>query len=582
MLYLIILPMIVSMLLVPLIGERLIKSFKIALTGALVSLFLSTYYLFKYFGNQVTESYNWFGVSNFFNLSISGDNLTLLMAVMVSFISLMVLIFSVFYMKKEPQERYYVEMSLFIASMLGLVLSSSLLLFYIFWELVGVSSYLLIGFWYKKESASAAGKKALIMTRIGDMSFLAAIVLLFTSTGTFSIPSILQELPALPNITILLSGALILIAALSKSAQFPFYTWLPDAMEGPTPVSALLHSATMVAAGAYLLVVMYPLLFAAGLNTVIVSIGFITAVLSALLALNHRHTKRILAYSTIESLAFMFIAIGTINTGGAVFYLMVHAVFKSMLFFISGVFAVLIGVQDVYKLKLKRLSSTWLKLPALIGFASISGLPPFMSFFAHTAISANFTTIEGLVFTVISFLTALFSFRAFFLIFNRKGVKLDRKVSTAMPIYILSIISTIGGATLFFFSKVLAGFMYKIDIFTVITTAAAFLGVYVAFEVFYKDKLSTASASFKDVANKLMRVAYDKILFSIGMSFVSAGDAVGKFDNALSKFYDRSADSALFLSSKSRRIENGNVETYIIAILIGIIASLVVASVFVW
>lgn len=574
--------MVISMLLVPVIGERFIKSRIIAIFGAAVSMVLSTYYLVTNFGNSFTESYKWFTAGGNFTLSLTGNNVTLAVATMVSFISLMVLIFSAFYMRGEPQERYYAEMSLFIASMLGLVLSGSLLLFYIFWELVGVSSYLLIGFWYKKESASSAGKKALIMTRVGDMSLLAAIVLIFINLKTFSISLILQSVNSMPPLVIFLSGTLVLIAALSKSAQFPFYTWLPDAMEGPTPVSALLHSATMVAAGAYLLIIAYPLISAAGLNTVVVSVGFFTAFISSLLALNHRHFKRILAYSTIESLSFMFIAIGTVNTGGALFYLMAHAIFKSMLFFVSGVFAVLLGVQDVYALKLKRLSHTWLKIPALVGFASIAGLPPFMSFFAHMSLSANFTFLENVLFSAIAFLTALFSFRAFFLVFNRKSeVRLAKNVTSYLPIYVLTAIALFGGVIIFVFRQVASGFVYSVDMFTVITTAAALAGVYVSFSFFYGGKHANLAASLKGYANRLSGIGYDKALYKLGMAFVHAGESIGKFDDALSRFYSGAADTSLLLSSKARRIETGNVETYIMAILIGLIATLAVASVFI-
>ncbi len=580
MLYLILLPVLVSLCLIPLFGERRIKSSTIAIAGSFVSLVLSLYYLFTYFGKSVVESYSWF--LGGFSLSFIGDNLTLSFAVLVSFISLIVLIFSVFYMKKEPQERYYTEMSIFILAMLGLVLSNSLLLFYIFWELVGVSSYLLIGFWYKKESASAAGKKALVMTRIGDMAFFAALVILFIGLGTFSIPSINAAATSLSQPLLLLSGSLILIAALSKSAQFPFYTWLPDAMEGPTPVSALLHSATMVAAGAYLIIVMSPLLTAAGLNMVLIAIGLLTAFIATFLALNHRHIKRILAYSTIESLAFMFIAVGTANTGGAVFYLFAHAFFKSLLFLMSGVFAVLLGVQDIYALKLKKLANTWIAIPALIGIISLAGLPPFMSFFAHLSLAAGFNVYENLLFVALSFLTALFAFRMFFLVFNQKAEeKLEIQKESAIPMYLLSAISVVGGLLMFSFTNIVASFTYILDIFTLIDVLAALLGVFVAFEFFYRSKYQIFSMKAKNLAIYLSRHSYDSILAAAGRSVARIGYLVGLFDSKLSIFYDKLADGSLFLSSKSRRIEDGDTQTYIFAIMIGIIAILAVASIYI-
>ena len=580
MLYLILLPVLASLCLIPLFGERKIKSSTIAIAGALGSLALASYYLFAYFGKSVVESYNWF--LGGFSLSFIGNNLTLSFAVLVSFISLMVLIFSVFYMKKEQQERYYVEMSIFILSMLGLVLSNSLLLFYIFWELVGVSSYLLIGFWYKKESASAAGKKALVITRIGDMAFFAALIILFIGLGTFSIPSINSATSSLPQPLLLLSGILILIAALSKSAQFPFYTWLPDAMEGPTPVSALLHSATMVAAGAYLVIVMSPLLAAAGLNIILVGVGLLTAFIAVFLALNHRQIKRIFAYSTIESLAFMFIAVGTANTGGAVFYLFAHAFFKSLLFLISGVFAVLLGMQDIYALKLKKLAGTWVMIPALIGIISLAGIPPFMSFFAHLSLSAGFNIYENLLFVIISFLTALFAFRIFFVVFNQRAEeKLEKQKESYIPIYVLSAISAVGGLLMFSFTNIIANFTYVLDGFTLIDVLAALVGVFVAFEFFYRSKYPHFSMKVKSMVSYLSKHSYDSILSSIGGFVVLVGALVGLFDSKLSIFYDKLADGSLFLSSKSRRLEDGDTQTYILAIMVGIIAIFAVAAIYI-
>lgn len=581
MLYIILLPMLIAFLLVPVIGERWIKSYLIAIAGALSSLLISIFYLYSNFGGIVEESYRWFFTSSF-SLSFLGDNLTLSLAALVSFISLMVLIFSVFYMKKEAQIRYYTEMSVFIFAMLGLVLSDSFLLFYIFWELVGVSSYLLIGFWYDRDKASAAGKKALVITRIGDMALFAAIIIIFANLNTFTISTILQSLSQLSQPILVLVGSLIFIAALSKSAQFPFYTWLPDAMEGPTPVSALLHSATMVAAGAYLLVMMSPLIGLAGLNLLVVLIGILTAFIAALLALNHVHIKRILAYSTIESLSFMFIAVGTTNTGGAVFYLMTHAMFKSLLFLITGVLAILVGVQDVYALKLKRLAKTWLRVPAIVGFASLAGLPPFATFFAHSALSISFNLLENIAFVLLSFLTALFAFRAFFLVFGKSSSsKLSSSLPASLPIYILTLVSTIFGVAVLYFTNIIPDFSYSFDSFTFLSVAASLLGVFLAFEIFSRGNYKKVSDMAKSITVYFSNNTYDMILNSVGEAFVLFGIVLGRFDDLLSTFYDNLAESALKLSSKSRRLQSGDTQTYIMAIFVGLIALLLVASVYI-
>ncbi len=573
--------MLLSLVLIPILGERIIRSSLIAIIGALSSFLLSVFYFWTNLGNSTIESYNWISGSNFM-LSFRGDNLTLALSILVSFVSLMVLVFSVFYMRKEDQARYYAEMSLFIFSMLGLVLSNSTLLFYIFWEIVGVSSYLLIGFWYKKESASAAGKKALVLTRIGDMALFAAIIILFVNLNTFSIPNTLSSIGFLPVQTLVLVGALILIAALSKSAQFPFYTWLPDAMEGPTPVSALLHSATMVAAGVYLLVVMSPLLLLSGLDPVIVTIGMFTAFLAAFLALNHTHFKRILAYSTIESLSFMFIAVGTLNTGGAIFYLVVHALFKSMLFLIAGVLAMLVGLQDIHALRLKKLGKTWLLIPASIGFASLAGLPPFASFFAHASLTVGFNMIENILFVFLAFLTALFSFRLFFIVFGkRSSTRLERSPVSAIPIYLLSLFSVVGGVMALYFTNLIPSFAYSFDLFTLCSFVAAVLGVVTAFEIFGKGRYDGLLIGIKLRLKFLFDHPYDGFLTQVGSLFIRLGAIFARFDDMLSEFYDKLADSALLLSSNSRRVQNGDTQTYVAAILVGLVAILIVASAFI-
>ena len=503
------------------------------------------------------------------------------MTLLVSFISIMVLMFAGVYMKKERHARFYAEMSFFIFSMLGLVMSNSLLLFFIFWEFVGITSYLLIGFWYDRAGPANSSKKALLITRIGDLAFLAALIVVFSALKTFSISSILDSIHSMPLMALAIAGSLFTIAGLSKAAQFPFYTWLIDAMEGPTPVSSLLHSATMVAAGAYLLVRLLPLISAAGLLNLIVVIGFITAFAGALLGLKERHFKKILAYSTIESLAFMFLAIGTLNAGGAIFYLFTHAVFKSMLFFISGGLAIIFGTYDVYELNKKKLRGNWFTIPALIGFASISAIPPFMSFFAHSAITHNFNVFENIAFVFVAFITALFSFRAFFVIFGSKTKKpLKKEFNLFFPIILLSIISTVGGVFLYFFNGIIS-IVYSFDVFSFIALAASLLGVFVSYEIFYLGKTRQLTEKMKSLSEKIAGYGYEKFIIAIGNSISTFGFYVGKFDFMFSNAMSRIAESTFILSSKTREIENGDAFRYITAVVIGLAAILLLAVIFI-
>ena len=420
MLYLILLPMLISMTLTAFLKDKLVRSRLIAVSMTSLSLLISSVFFYVYFSKDLIENFSWFNIETYtFQISFIANNLHLLMAVVVSFISLLILIFSVFYMRREKQEKYYFEMSLFIFAMLGLVVSNSFILFYIFWELMSISSYLLIGFWYEKEAASKAAKKALILTKVGDVSLLTAIIISSASSGRPPISATLSGLSSIPQVYLTVSAALFIIAALSKSAQFPFYVWLPDAMEAPTTVSALLHSATMVASGAFLLIMIAPLMYVSGTMVYLVLISLITIFISSLLALESVDTKRILAYSTIDSLAFMFLAVATLNPDGALFYLIMHAVFKSLLFLLAGELIILFGTRNIFKLRGLEIGKPIFYVPAFIGLASLAGIPPFLGFFAHATLSYNFSISIELIFMVATFLTSLFSFRLFFTVYHK-------------------------------------------------------------------------------------------------------------------------------------------------------------------
>jgi NADH-quinone oxidoreductase subunit L len=262
------------------------------------------------------------------------------MLVVVTSVSFLVQVYSQGYMKGDGGYwRYFAYMSLFTASMLGLVLMDSILMIYVFWEMVGVSSYLLIGFWFHRPAAAAAAKKAFLVTRLGDLGFLLAILLIYVKAGTFDIAAI-QDLAVagvLTQTTITLFALGIFAGAAGKSAQAPLHVWLPDAMEGPTPVSALIHAATMVAAGVYLVARMFPVFEASpDALTVVGAIGGVTAISAGLIGLVMTDIKRVLAYSTISQLGYMMLALGIGAYVPALFHLFTHAFFKALLFLGSG------------------------------------------------------------------------------------------------------------------------------------------------------------------------------------------------------------------------------------------------------
>jgi len=339
-----------------------------------------------------------------------------------------------------------------------LVISPNLLQLYIFWELVGVCSFLLIGFYFYKPEAKEAARKAFIMTRIGDVGLFAAIILLFWQVGSFEMGAIFAALEnnELAPGFITLTALLIFIAAVGKSGQFPLHSWLPDAMEGPTPVSALIHAATMVAAGVYLVAALFPLFEASPVAMDVVAyVGAFTAIFAATIGLVQNDIKRVLAYSTVSQLGYMMLALGAAGYVAGVFHLYTHAFFKAMLFLAAGCVIHAVHTQDIREMG--GLYRAGLKLTAilfLIGCLAIAGIPPFAGFFSKEEIllSAWQAGRPGvfLVALATAFVTALYMFRLFFMVFGGKPREAHGQVKEAppvmtLPMLVLAVLTVIGG-----------------------------------------------------------------------------------------------------------------------------------------
>lgn len=389
-----------------------------------------------------------------------------LMLFVVSFVSLLIHIYSLGYMGEDDRKSsYFAYLSLFTFAMLGLVMSPNLLQFYMFWELVGLGSFLLIGFYLYKESAKKAARKAFIMTRIGDAGLLIGLILLFWQTKTLSFLEIFQaiEQQKLAPGMITLIAILLFIGAVGKSGQFPLHTWLPDAMEGPTPVSALIHAATMVAAGVYLVAATYPLFLASEWALIIVSvIGAFTAIFAATIGLVQDDLKRVLAYSTVSQLGYMMLALGAGGYVAGVFHLTTHAFFKALLFLAAG--SVIFALKNQHIKQIagsgKHLAVT--KWTFLIGTLAISGFPLLSGSFSKEAIFAallkdgQYGLLAVALFT--AFLTSVYMFRLYFLVFHGKGEdKPERTVPLCMngPMVILAVFAVIAG----FFGSQLADWL---------------------------------------------------------------------------------------------------------------------------
>ncbi|MFA7658200.1 MAG: NADH-quinone oxidoreductase subunit L [Candidatus Gastranaerophilaceae bacterium] len=395
-------------------------------------------YMFKTPDFIYENSYPFLRIADYaLNFGVFVDNLSIIMLLVVTTISFVVQLYSSNYMKKDKSfPRFFGYLNLFNFSMLGLVLSSNLFQTYVFWELVGVSSYLLIGFWYKRPSASDAAKKAFIMNRIGDFGLLAGTIAISYFMYQYSNVTSLATVPFI-NIndvgTYLYSYTndaifaiicvLLLFGSFAKSAQFPLHTWLADAMEGPTPVSALIHSATMVAAGVYLIARLYPIYsLSDGIMNFIAIIGLITALICAYFAITQNDLKRILAYSTNSQLGLMFLALGAGAYTGGLFHLVTHAYFKSMLFLCSGI--VIHSVLDQQDIRFMGGLRKHLPLTAicyLIGCFSISGLL-FSGFYSKemilTSMLQNNHYIFAIGFLLVALMTAFYMFRSYFVVFE--------------------------------------------------------------------------------------------------------------------------------------------------------------------
>lgn len=386
------------------------------------------------------------------------NQLNALMLVIVSLVSLLVHTYSKGYMHDDERFHvFYAYLGLFTFAMLGLVLSPNLLQTYIFWELVGVGSFLLIGFYFYKEDAKKAAKKAFIMTRIGDVGLFIGMILLFWQVGSFEYDEIFAAVEAgsISAGMITLTAILIFIGAVGKSGQFPLHTWLPDAMEGPTPVSALIHAATMVAAGVYLVAALFPLFTASetALMTVAV-IGAVTAIFAASIGLVQTDIKRVLAYSTVSQLGYMMLALGSAGYVAGVFHLMTHAFFKALLFLAAGSV-----IHAVHTQNIEEMGGLWKKLRVtgplfLVGTLAISGVPLFSGFFSKDEILISAwvhgnTALFWLA-VIAAFFTAFYMFRLFFLVFTgeaRKEIKNVHESPSVMtlPMVVLGILAVVAG-----------------------------------------------------------------------------------------------------------------------------------------
>ncbi len=427
------------------------KSAYVAIAGVAGAFFLSVSAFIDVLGGTIVNEnlYSWISVGTFpANVGFQIDQLTAVMLLVVTTLSSLIHIYSVGYMHGDKgYARFFAYLNLFTFFMLVLVMANNFLLMFVGWEGVGLCSYLLIGFWYEKKSASDAGVKAFVVNRVGDFGFVLAMLLIFLTFGTLHFADVFKAVatPAANHSYSLFGGEisvitlialLLFLGATGKSAQLPLYVWLPDAMEGPTPVSALIHAATMVTAGVFMVARCAPIfsLSPVAMNTVAI-VGGLTAVFAATIGLVQNDIKRVIAYSTISQLGYMFLALGVGAFSAGIFHLTTHAFFKGLLFLASGsVIHALSGEQDMRKMgALKsKIKITWAVF--IIGTLALSGIPPFAGFFSKDEIlwsAYNAPTIGPALWflgLVGAFMTAFYSFRLIYLTFYGKS-RLDHEVA---------------------------------------------------------------------------------------------------------------------------------------------------------
>jgi NADH-quinone oxidoreductase subunit L len=379
------------------------------------------------FGGQTgtVTIYEWIAAGDFrIEISFLVDELTAMLLLVVSTVGFLVHVYSIGYMDGDRGFwRFFAYLNLFMFSMLLLILGDNFLMLYVGWEAVGLCSYALIGFWYKKPSAAGAAKKAFVVNRVGDFGFGLGIMLIWVNLGTLSFREVFEQIGTLDEGTITLIALLLFAGAVGKSAQFPLHVWLPDAMEGPTPVSALIHAATMVNAGVYMVARANPI-FAeapAAMWTVAI-IGTFTAIFAAAIALTQNDIKKVLAYSTVSQLAYMFLALGIGAWTAAIFHLVSHGFFKGLLFMGSGsVIHGAGGEQDMRFMGNLQAKMPWTYRTMVIGSLALAGIPIFAGFFSKDEILAEAFNRGYLVFyavgLVVAFMTAFYTFRMIFMTF---------------------------------------------------------------------------------------------------------------------------------------------------------------------
>jgi NADH-quinone oxidoreductase subunit L len=553
---------------------------------------------------RVTRLYEWFSVGTFHvDVALRADPLSAVMILVVTGVGALIFLYSIGYMHADPRfPRFFAYMSLFVFFMLLLVLADNFLLLYVGWEGVGLCSYLLIGYWFERPSAAAAAKKAFVVTRVGDAALLIGIVFIWVKTHSLAFDAVFAAVRGLPQGTATVIALLLLAGAAGKSAQLPLHTWLPDAMEGPTPVSALIHAATMVTAGVYLVVRAAPIFDASvTANTVVAVIGVATALYAALSAVAQDDIKRALAYSTMSQVGLMFFGAGMGDPAAAIFLLVVHAFFKALLFMSAG--SVIHGLrdeQDMMRMGGLRRPMPFTATMWIVAALAIAGVPPLAGFFAkdQDVAAASLAGRPGfwIVALLVSLLTAVYIGRATFMTFfgaaRYSGEPREPGFVMRAPMALLAVgaafggllgLSETSGAIYRFLAPVASGETgtagpSELEV-TTIAVVVALAGVAFAWFVWGSDRIDWVALRVRFAGLKRLGQSG----FYVDDVYATAIGGGGELGAAVLAWLDRVvvdgavnlfAEGVGKLSAGGRRVQTGFVRTYALAFLLGVVGVL--------
>ena len=559
------------------------------------------------FATWIPYNFEWlpFTETLTFNIGILLDPISVMMLIVISTVSLMVHIYSFGYMKGEKGfQRYYAFLSLFTMSMLGLVVATNIFQMYLFWELVGVSSYLLIGFYYTKPAAIAASKKAFIVTRFADLGFLIGILIYVYYGGTFGFTPDTVSLISGGASMLPLALGLMFVGGAGKSAMFPLHIWLPDAMEGPTPVSALIHAATMVVAGVYLVARMFPLFIAYAPDVLhwIAYVGAFTAFYAASVACVQSDIKRVLAFSTISQIGFMIVALGVCTSadphhGGlgymaSMFHLFTHAMFKALLFLGAGSIIHAVHSNEMSAMGGLRKYMPITHITFLIACLAIAGIPPFSGFFSKDEILAacfQFSPVMGWIMTVIAAMTAFYMFRLYYGIFwgkdnSKQSSHTPHESPTAMTIPLIFLALVTCGAGFIPFGHFISsnGESYTIHLdWTVAGTSIVIALLSIALATYmYKGSKQPVADSLQRRFSGLWTAAYHRFYIDEVYQFIThkiifrcISKPIAWFDrHVIDGTFDFIAWAANAASDSIRGFQSGQIQQYTYVFLCGALA----------